>query len=98
MIADPPESGEYQVSDEVFERLAAATAAERTELMLQLIGEHPGGRLRLPARGELRAVLDEIDLSGLANEKRPSGAGEPMPLSSESPSAGLRGADFQGAV
>ncbi len=97
MIADPPESGEYQVSDEVFERLAAATAAERTELLLQLIGEHPGGRVRLPARGELRAVLDEIDLSGLANEVGRGGAGESVPADSESPSAGLRGADFQGA-
>ena len=53
MIPDPAESVEYQVPEEVFERLSTATPSERAALVLQLIGEHPQGRLRLPARGEL---------------------------------------------
>jgi uncharacterized protein YjbI with pentapeptide repeats len=58
----PAEPESYRVGRETYETLAGATPAERKEILLRLIEEHPQGRLELPARDGLHAVLDEIDL------------------------------------
>jgi uncharacterized protein YjbI with pentapeptide repeats len=86
----------------VYERLAAAAPGERVEIVLGLIAAHPSGRLELPARDGLHAVLDEVDLgrplsgsrrSGESRSKRPSPSiSEPK----EGGRASLRGADLQG--
>ncbi|MDR3633768.1 MAG: pentapeptide repeat-containing protein [Isosphaeraceae bacterium] len=87
----------YRAPRDVYERLAAATPAERAAIVLRLIEEHPAKRLELPAYDGLHAVLDEVDLSPEALESlgEPHGAGpwrDP-----ESGGINLSGADLQGA-
>src|SRR5258706_6015489 len=45
-----------------YERLAASSPAERTELVLQLIQSHPQGRLELPVRDGHQAILNDVAL------------------------------------
>ncbi|WZO95895.1 pentapeptide repeat-containing protein [Isosphaeraceae bacterium EP7] len=54
---------------EVYEALAAATPAERAEIVLRLIEEHPRNRLVLPARDGKPAMLDGVDLGPEALER-----------------------------
>ena len=52
--------------DMLYQKLAAGTAEERAMLVLQLLEEHPDGRLELPACDGTTAVLNGIDLSAEA--------------------------------
>ena len=52
--------------NKIYQDLTAATSEERTSLVLRLLEEHPEGRLQLPARDGVRAVLNEVDLSAQA--------------------------------
>ena len=45
-----------------YEKLAASSPAERTELILQLIRDHPQGRLELPSSASRQAFLTEVRL------------------------------------
>ena len=51
------------MSMEFYEILAQSPSAERTGLLLELIENHPEGRLQLPAREGGRAALEGVDLS-----------------------------------
>jgi uncharacterized protein YjbI with pentapeptide repeats len=90
-------AGPFPAGRETYERLAAATPAERTKILIALIEEHPQGRLELPAQDGLHAVLDEIDLSPKAIEN----AGERLAGSpwwdAELQAFCLRHADLRGA-
>ena len=81
-----------------YERLAASSPAERTELVLQLIQGHPQGRLELPARDGQQAILKEVRL-GRADLKDRLGPGmEPPPWwSPDTQGISLKGADLRGA-
>jgi uncharacterized protein YjbI with pentapeptide repeats len=92
------ESTNDQVTGQVFERLAATAQAEKAEVVLRLIEEHPQGRLELPAREGRRPDLDGLDLSRPALEGRQGQvlAGAPW-WDAERRGAGLRRADLRGA-
>jgi uncharacterized protein YjbI with pentapeptide repeats len=92
------ESTNYQVTGQVYERLATATQAERAEVVLRLIEGHPQGRLELPTRDGLQAVLDGLDLSQPALEGRqtPIPAGAPW-WDADRRGAVLRRANLRGA-
>jgi uncharacterized protein YjbI with pentapeptide repeats len=63
MTDERPESEQPRIAREIYELLAASTPGERTEITLRLISEHPEGRLDVPVLDDLRALLDEIDLT-----------------------------------
>jgi uncharacterized protein YjbI with pentapeptide repeats len=92
------ESTNYQVAGQVYEKLAAATQAEKAEVVLRLIEGHPQGRLELPTRDGLQAVLGGLDLSRQALKGRPAQipAGAPW-WDAERCGAVLRRADLRGA-
>jgi uncharacterized protein YjbI with pentapeptide repeats len=89
-------AAESPVPREVYERLAAAAPGERAEIVLGLIVAHPSGRLELPARDELHAMLDEVDLGTVAAEGRPGLARAELQGASLR-KAGLQGVDLAGA-
>jgi uncharacterized protein YjbI with pentapeptide repeats len=92
------ESEKYQAPAQAYERLATASPLERTELVLRLIEQHPQGRLELPARDGLQAVLDGADLSRSSLEGRMAQAPVGAPWwDAERRGAGLRRADLRGA-
>jgi uncharacterized protein YjbI with pentapeptide repeats len=92
------ESTTFQMTGQLYERLAAATQSERAEVVLRLIEGHPQGRLELPTHDGLHAVLDGLDLSGAALESRPTliPAGAPW-WDADRRGAVLRRADLRGA-
>ena len=102
MTSSDPEPSDRPIPREVYERLAAAGPGERVEIVLALIAAHPGGRLVLPARDGLHAVLDEIELgrplsgSRRGGEGRKQGTGASVSGPKEGERASLRGADLQG--
>ena len=51
-------------SDTLYKDLAAASPEERAGIVLRLVREDPAGRLDLPEREGLGAVLDGLDLTG----------------------------------
>ncbi len=86
-----------RVDPSIYDRLAAATPAERAEIVLRLIEEHPHGRLELPTRNGMNATLDEIDLSPKALESR-AGQREDAPWwDRDGRCLCLKGADLRGA-
>jgi uncharacterized protein YjbI with pentapeptide repeats len=86
------ESKDYRVPPETYEQLAAASPAERAEIVLGLIRDHPQRRLVLPGVDGRHAMLDEIDLTRLTSGERIGPAGESVPRE-----GGLRDADLRGA-
>ncbi len=81
-----------------YEKLAASTPAERTELVLQLIQGHPQGRLELPARDGQQAILKEVRLGRTDLKDRLGPGKEPPPWwSPETQGISLKGADLRGA-
>jgi uncharacterized protein YjbI with pentapeptide repeats len=101
--ADPfvaPEASKsegYLVPAAIYEALAEAPAAQRADIVLRLIEDHPQGRLVIPARDGLHAVLDEIDLSPQALQSRGGQFENALWWDPESRSINLRGADLEGA-
>ncbi len=102
------ESTNFQMTGQLYERLAAATQAERAEVIIQLIEGHPQGRLELPTHDGQRAVLDGLDLSRAALEGSPtlipadapwwdSGRRGAVLCRADLRGAGLSLANFQGA-
>jgi uncharacterized protein YjbI with pentapeptide repeats len=92
------ETTNYQVTADVYERLATTNQAERAEVVLRLIEGHPQGRLELPARDGLQAVLDGIDLTRATMESRQGQAPAGAPWwDAERHGVGLRRADLRGA-
>jgi uncharacterized protein YjbI with pentapeptide repeats len=88
----------WEAPREIYERLRAAAPAERAEIVLRLIAEHPRGRLELPARDGLHAVLDEVDLSAVTLGLRSTPGGEPPPQDAAPRGLDLRKADLRGAT
>src|SRR5207245_2958605 len=85
---------------EFYERLRLATPDERAELVLSLVSSHPEHRLELPAREGRGAMLDGVDLSDEALEKRLRDAPEAGPPAWWNPQkrcANVRRADLWGA-
>src|SRR4051794_35726874 len=86
------------VPSEAYAQLAAASPAERAELLLQLIQENPHGRLELPGSGDCPAVLDEVKLGRESLQSRPRPAtGHPSWWSPELQGLNLRGTDLRAA-
>jgi uncharacterized protein YjbI with pentapeptide repeats len=98
LLADDLWTITVRATGQVYERLAATPPAERAEMVLRLIEEHPQARLELPARDGLAAALDGIDLSGPELESRQdqTAAGSPW-WDAERRGARLRRADLRGA-
>ena len=92
MTSGQADSEDYRVPPETYEQLAAASPAERAEIVLGLIRDHPQGRLELPAVDGRQAMLDEIDLTPLTSGDRIGPADESRPRD-----AGLRDASLRGA-
>ncbi len=83
---------------QIYQRLPTLAPPERTQAVLQLIGEHPQQRLELPNRDGARAVLDGIDLSRQGTEAIRSGSAQPVPWwNVERQTIDLRRADLRGA-
>jgi uncharacterized protein YjbI with pentapeptide repeats len=94
----PGEASEPRVPPATYEQLAAASPAERSELILRLIQDHPHGRLELPVQDGRVAVLDEVRLGRDALRDRPRPAtGQPPWWSLDIQGLNLRGADLRGA-
>jgi uncharacterized protein YjbI with pentapeptide repeats len=70
---------ESGVPPEVYRELEAASPEVRRGIVLGLMREHPDGRLVLPARDGVRAILDEIVLPCPAPGPGPDRAAEPDP-------------------
>jgi uncharacterized protein YjbI with pentapeptide repeats len=94
MTQDPPSAGPLA---DIYLRLAAATPAERTDLLLRLIEGHPQGRLELPAGDSRPARLDGIDLSPPGLAARCNGDAPPPWWDPEDHIANLRRASLRGA-
>src|SRR5262249_6770823 len=79
-------------------QLAARSPVERTALVLQLIEEHPEGRLELPTRDGAQAFLMGVRL-GRARVRRHLAPGQDSSpwWSAETQGVDLRGADLHGA-
>src|SRR4051794_11637072 len=93
----PPGTDESP-NNKVYERLANSSKTERAEIVLRLVEEHPQGRLDLPARDGLQAVLDAVDLSGPALEGRQGQVPASAPWwDATRHAARLRRADLRGA-
>lgn len=88
-------------ADGVFEWLESADPAGRTEAVLRLLEDDPEGPLDLSARGDVRAVLDGIDLGRVSLAARVAGgegAGAAPPWwDREARGVVLRGARLGGA-
>src|SRR5438128_889033 len=97
MHPDPNETAR-SVSLPAYGRLAASGPVERTELVLQLIQNHPQGRLELPICDGQPAILNEVQLGykGLQRRVAP-GTGAPAWWSSDTQGVCLKGARLQGA-
>src|SRR5438876_307688 len=97
MHPDPNETAR-SVSLPTYGRLAACGPVERTELVLQLIQNHPQGRLELPICDGQPAILNEVQLGykGLQRRVAP-GTGAPAWWSSDTQGVCLKGARLQGA-
>ncbi|HBI43313.1 MAG TPA: hypothetical protein DDY78_10720 [Planctomycetales bacterium] len=97
IATSPAESEKYQAPAQTFEGLATASSAERADMVLRLIMAHPRGRLELPAREGVGAVLDGVDLSRSSLEARRGDAVAPAPWwNPERRGAMLRRADLRG--
>jgi uncharacterized protein YjbI with pentapeptide repeats len=97
MIQGPEEPERARTPREVYPRLAAATPAERAEIVRGLIADHPLGRLELPAVDGLIAVLDEVDLRPGSLGESPGEATQIGPFDAALREADLRGASLRAA-
>src|SRR3954463_2688585 len=79
MSQDPDANEEFQVPPNVYGELDAAPPEVRREIVLGLIREHPEGRLVLPGRDGVRAMLDGIALPRLTPGPGGDRATEPDP-------------------
>ena len=92
------ESEKLLAFEQIYKRLAGHSSSERADLMLQLIEEHPQGRLELPALGRVNAVLDGVDVSRLALESRLGEAESSTPWwNAQRQGVSLHHADLRGA-
>jgi uncharacterized protein YjbI with pentapeptide repeats len=84
---------------EVYQRLERASPEERTDIVLELIQQHPEGRLELPKRGGMRANLHRVDLSRrlLTRRRAELQMDNPAWWHSRDQGAALEGADLRGA-
>src|SRR4051794_41005140 len=89
---------ESRVTPAVYGELDAAPPEVRREIVLGLIREHPEGRLVLPGRDGVRAMLDGIALPRLTPGPGGDRATEPDPRRANGRLAlHLRGANLRGA-
>lgn len=89
---------EWRVPSEAYVQLDTAPATARAAIVLGLIEAHPEGRLMLPARDGLGAMLDGINLARPTLETRKDEApGVPPRWNSDLSALDLREADLQGA-
>jgi len=85
----------------VYEQLHMASPEERVDIIFGLMEKHPAGKLELPAKGELRANLNEIDLSRGTIAVRYAerlARGSPPWWNADLQSVDLSGANLQGAL
>src|SRR5262245_34082095 len=98
MSQGPATNEESRVPSDVYGKLAAAAPEVRREIVLRLIREHPEGRLVLPGRDGVRAMLDGIALPRPAPGPGADRAPGPGPRWREGRSGlHLRRADLRGA-
>jgi uncharacterized protein YjbI with pentapeptide repeats len=85
---------------ETFEQLQKATSEERTNIILELIEDHPEHWLVLPKRSERSAYLSNLNLSRetLERRKAESRIESPAWWSIKDNGAQLQNADLQGAI
>jgi uncharacterized protein YjbI with pentapeptide repeats len=89
---------ESRVHPDVYGELEAAPPEVRREIVFGLIREHPEGRLVLPARDGVRAMLDGITLARSAPGPGADGVAKPDPRRADGRSGlSLRKADLHGA-
>src|SRR3954463_5685521 len=79
MSQDPDANEESRVPPDVYGELDAAPPEVRREIVMGLIREHPEGRLVLPGRDGVRAMLDGIALARPAPGPGADRAPEPDP-------------------
>ena len=98
MSQGPAANEESRVPPDVYAELDAAPPEVRTEIVLGLIREHPDGRLVLPGRDGVRAMLDGIALPRPASGPGADRAQEPDPRRGDGrPGLHLRSAKLRGA-
>src|SRR5687768_15569395 len=93
-----PDEAASPTASQAYGRLAAASPAERTELVLRLIEGGRQGRLELPARDGQPALLEGVGLGAAALRGRLDPAAEAPWWSAETQGVRLQGADLRGAV
>ena len=97
-MSQGPANEESRVPPDVYGELDAAPPEVRREIVLRLIREHPQGRLVLPGRDGVRAMLDGIAISCAAAGPGADRAPEPHPRRGDGrPGLDLRRADLRGA-